>query len=152
MEDDDIYYPDMNAEVWTPHGRRHSRSRPQALHLGRYSSYSPVDIDGKPVKRTKMSYPYAYDCHVIWRGGPNSEIKHAVYHDRMQQWDWDKFERCRKNHLDGFRFNNADPEKVEAFLREYNDDPGLRLIVIQEGCNVSNGYPYWVFHYRTDKY
>lgn len=119
---------------------------------GKYSSYSPVDINGKPVQRTKVSHPYSYDCHVIWRGGRNDEAKHAVYHDRMQQWDWDKYERCRKLHLNNQGFANADPKKVEAFLRDYNDDQDLRLIIIQEGCNVSNGYPYWVFHYHTDKY
>jgi hypothetical protein len=146
MTDDDTYCFTASGEIVRP------RRRHRQLQLGRYSSSSPVDLDGTQVRRTKMSDPYAYDCHVIWRGGPNSEIKDAVYHDRMQQWDWEKYERCRKKHLDGKRWDNADPKQVEAFLREYNDDPSLRLIVIQEGCNISNGYPYWVFHYRTDKY
>jgi len=108
----------------------------------------PCDIDGKPVKRTKASHPYAYDLHVIWRGRAAKETG-ADYSDRLHQWDPEKFDRCAKEHMPGKRFNNATGGQVEAFLRAYHGDPGLHLIAIQEGCNPSNGYPYWTFHYQS---
>jgi hypothetical protein len=105
--------------------------RINALHF-----YGPVDLEGRPVAKTKTSNPYDYDGHVIWRGGRNDSIK---------------FSRCCKAHMDGIRWDNAPPERVQAFLRDYHGDPGLRLIAIMEWCNPSSGYPVWSLHYKASE-
>ena len=52
-----------------------------------------------------------------------------------------------KKHFDGEGdyYYNRKPEAIEAFLREWTDDPGLKLVFIMEYCNRSNGYPHWRF-------
>lgn len=110
---------------------------------------NPVDLDGNPVRRKKHTHPYNYDGFVLWRGGPNKLIDHCVYTDRIFQWDWDKAERLVKKHMPGKRWSNAGHEAIEAFLRAYQDDPGLQLIVVMEWCNQATGYPVWSLHYKT---
>jgi hypothetical protein len=113
--------------------------------------HGPVDLEGRPVAKTKTSNPHDYDGHVIWRGGRNDSINGCDYTDRLQQWDADKFSRCCKAHMDGVRWDNAPPEQVQAFLRDYHVDPGLRLIAIMEWCNQSSGYPVWSLHYKASE-
>lgn len=111
--------------------------------------YSPVDLHGNPVLRTKSTHPYSYDSHVIYRNGENSQIKASVYSDRLFQWDPDKYDSLCVKHFgdEGQYFNNREPDAIQEFLREYTGRETLELIAIEEGANVSNGYPYWVFHY-----
>lgn len=113
--------------------------------------WGPVGYDGRPVQRTKAEWPYSYSEFVIWRGGPNTQITGADYTDRLYQWDSDKFKRLCEKHMPKSRWDNAEPSKVEAFLREYHEQPKLRLLLIMEGCNASSGYPYWTLHYQIPK-
>jgi len=112
-----------------------------------------VDLHGKPVKKTKQECPYSYDAFVTYRNGDNSEITDTIYSDRFKMWNNAKLQRLMTKHFNGngdYWFNRK-PEQVEAFFRDWTDDPYLKLIAILEGCNVSNGYPYWVFCYNSDK-
>lgn len=112
----------------------------------------PINVLGQPVKRSKYEYPYSYDAHVLHRLRDNVDGMTSVYSDRMMQWDWDKFhDSCQEVFGDkGQLFNVPDrsPELIEKFLQLYFDEPELQLIAVEEGCNVSNGYPYWVFHFK----
>ena len=114
-----------------------------------YRSYGrPVDHDGKPVKRTKTSYPYAYTEFVLHRMGRNEDVDRWVYTDRMAEWDHKKYCRLYKEHMENRRFDNARPNAIQAFLRAYNDDPKLQLIIVMEWCNQTTGYPTWSLHYK----
>lgn len=44
----------------------------------------------------------------------------------------------------GQYFNNRKPEEIEKFLSQYLTNR-IKLTAIMEGCNVSNGFPYWIF-------
>lgn len=114
-----------------------------------YFSLIYQDLYGNPVERTREQYPYSYDPYVQWRDGSNEEIECCVYSDRLMQWDFDKFNSCCQKVFGdrGQLFNQRQPKQIEQFLSLYFDTP-IKLIVIQEGCNVSNGYPYWIFHYK----
>ena len=111
-----------------------------------------VDLYGNPVERTKQECPYTYDAFVTYRNGENSEITNTVYSDRLRMWDSKKLERLMVKHFNGKGdyWNNRSPEKIEAFFRDWTDDQTLKLVVVLEGCNVSNGYPYWVFCYHRE--
>lgn len=115
-----------------------------------YARY--VDIKGNPVERTRDKHPYSYDAYVQWRGGENHLITEAIYSDRMMQRDYNKFrDLCEKHFGDtGQMFGSRKPKKIESFLRDYLEKPALKLIVIQECCNVSSGYPIWVFHFQDN--
>lgn len=111
----------------------------------------PCDIDGNPVRRTKLEYPYSYDCYILYQREEKVDKRaHAVYHDRMWESDSVKFDMAWKDAGgDGFRFNNAPTDVVEKFLRLFYEDNGLTLEAIGEGANQSTGYPYWVFWFKT---
>jgi len=108
-----------------------------------------VDENDDPVKRTKRSHPYSYDGFVQWRGGENKEATSTIYSDRLLQWDFDKHDELCMKHFgnEGQYWNDRDPKKIEAFLRDWTDDQTLKLIFVMEYCNVSSGYPVWRFDY-----
>ena len=110
-----------------------------------------VDEHGRPVERTPIPHPYSFDAYVEWRGLPNEGVTSCVYTDRLLQWDWDKYNKLRKKHFgdQAQMWSGDDPEKVQAFLRDYNDDPGLVLHYIMKCCNVATGYPIWIFAYHS---
>lgn len=111
----------------------------------------PIDEHGNVVSRTKETHPYNYDGFVQWRGGPNSAANGTIYSDRLLQWDYDKHNLLCKKHFGnrGQWWNQREPEKIEAFLRDWCDEPNLKLILVMEYCNQSSGYPCWRFDYHT---
>ena len=117
-------------------------------YIIRHSMYN--DWNGKPVKRTPDKYRYSYDAYVVSKKA--DEYQYAVYSDRLLQWDWDKHNRLCKKHFgnEGQYWDNRSEEKIEAFLRDYYENPELQLVGIMTGCNVSNGYPYWIFMFDCD--
>ena len=113
---------------------------------GNISRY--VDWDGKPISRTPDEYRYSYDAYVVSKKADN--YKHVVYSDRLLQWDYNKHDKLCQKHFgnksqywDGRSF-----EKIESFLRDFFDDKELQLVGIMKGCNISSGYPYWIFMYN----
>lgn len=99
-----------------------------------------------------FSHPYSYDPFTIWKrqgAAPND----SVYSDRLLQWDFKKHnELCQKHFGNkGQRWDNRSPELIEKFLQDYLDDPTLSLCEVIEGCNQSNGYPYWCFRFFSSK-
>jgi hypothetical protein len=120
-----------------------------------YRRMEIIDCGGNPVKKTKDEYPYSYDLFLQWvKSGiyiKSEKGCHAVYSDRLFQWDNKKYDRCCKEvwNNQGQYFNCREASDIEKFLRLYYDDPKLELVKIGEGCNVSTGYPYWVFWYKS---
>ena len=118
------------------------------MNIRFFSSY--MNLDGVPVERNKIDYPYSYDPYVQWESDDNKEWDSSVYSDRLMQWDFNKFNTCCQQVFgdEGQYFSNREPKKIEQFLSLYFEYP-IKLIIIQEGCNVSNGYPYWIFHFKN---
>lgn len=112
---------------------------------------SAVDEHDKPVQRTKHSHPYSYDGFMLWRGGKNEEANGTIYSDRLLQWDHDRHNDLCKKHFgdEGQYWNDRDPKKIEAFLRDWCDNQELKLIFIMEYCNAASGYPCWRFDYKA---
>lgn len=110
-----------------------------------------LNANGKAVARSVGEYPYSYEPFLTNRLLPQSQANSSVYSDRLYQWDSEKFNKlCLKHFGDqGQCFYDREVTKIEAFLREYNNKPELQLVSIEQGCHVSNGYPFWVFHYCT---
>lgn len=122
------------------------------------SCASPAGIspDGGKIQRTKGEYPYSYSDFLLWvkdfKYIKNPECS-VVCSDRLYKWDSKKYNKCCREVWgnEGQYFDCREAEDIEKFLRLYNDDPDLELRKIAEGCNVSNGYPYWVFWYKSGK-
>lgn len=134
--DDPYYDSETRSMIFDDYFFPHKRQR-----------VDPKWVDPKRT-RGKHSHPYAYDAFYHWR---DRHIKraHAVYHDRMQQWDWDKFEKARKL-ITGKWFYECTREELSAFLSAYFDKE-IKAVALVEGCNQTSGYPYWVFYYREVK-
>jgi hypothetical protein len=109
----------------------------------------PVDEHGQPVERTKQQYPYSYDGFVQWRDTNKPKANGTIYSDRLTQWDFPKYDLlCMKHFGNKSQYwDSREPEKIEAFLRDWCEDPELELTMVMEYCNVSNGYPCWRFDY-----
>ncbi|MGJ0846570.1 hypothetical protein ACR77J_07770 [Tissierella praeacuta] len=113
--------------------------------------YYPMyrNINGNEVRKNREKYLYSYDPYVIWKDDYNKETSHTVYSDRLWQWDNKRFDQCcqavwgdKSQH-----FGNRKPKDIEGFLILYFAKD-IKLTAILEGCNVANGYPYWVFYYE----
>lgn len=106
-------------------------------------------LNGKVIERTKEKYPYSYDPFSVWVKEYNKNKSKTVYSDRLLQWDYDKYNKCSLEVWDSVAqiFYNREPKDIEKFLNLYLNIE-IKLTAIEEGCNVSNGYPYWVFHYE----
>lgn len=107
--------------------------------------------------RTKRSHPYSYDPVLQYKKyAKTPQTAHASYSDRLAQWDHDKFRRLCEQHFKGKNgdrggdwFYQRHPADIEAFLRDYFDQPALELVRVEEQCNVASGFPLWVFWYMT---
>lgn len=94
-------------------------------------------------RRTKQEAPYGYDEFFIY--GDREIVKtadDALYSDRIWQWDHEKAIRLWKQHVDA-RWNNSGQRQHSAFMSAYLDKQ-VEVIALAEGCNISNGYPYWI--------
>lgn len=105
-------------------------------------------------QRTRDEYPYAYSPFYIWRDrsiptgdyGLIGDDISANYDDRMRQWDGNKFADARD--LTGRKsFSSFTRKEASEFLTFYFGEP-VEALALAEGCNVSNGYPYWIFWHR----
>lgn len=93
-----------------------------------------------------MEYSHCY-APCLFDNGQNPTS--TVYSDRLLQWDYDKHnELCRKHFgNEGQYWKNRQPEKIEAFLRDWMNDQSVVLCRIEEHTNQSNGYLLWRFDY-----
>ena len=114
------------------------------------------DAYGNIVQRTKQEYPYSYDPYVLWQHTDEDvldNINGSMYTDRLLQWDFDKHdELCQKHFGDkGQYWNDRDPEKIEAFVRDWCDDQSITFARLTEDCNHNNGFPVWLLSYYQEK-
>jgi len=107
------------------------------------------DWEGNEIERTPNKYPYSYDAYVIHK--TKESYEHSVYSDRLFQWDTEKYNKLSKKHFGniGQYFSERSPRQIEEFLKDYYNKPDLELVGIMQGCNIGNGYPYWVFMFNA---
>lgn len=132
------------------------------LHSNKYFRYAvgldgrPIfeDLDGNPIERTPYSHPYSYDAYVVYKSPDFDNKDRWVYSDRLMQWDWNKFQEAVRtvwpDRAESQSFSGRKPSDINRFLNLYFGKE-VRLTSIQEACNFSSGYPYWIFTYRETK-
>ena len=109
-------------------------------------------ISGKPIKRTPNSHPYSFDEYKVYKKDNFRSSDDNVYSDRLYQWDPDKYNECRIEIFGNQSqyFDGQSPEDIGKFLSKYFDK-NVEVTAIVKGCNISNGYPYWLFYYKEDE-
>jgi hypothetical protein len=110
-----------------------------------------VDLDGNPVERNPEDWPYSYDAYVVYKSEEYQKTDRWTYSDRMSQWDRDKYDNAKKavwpKNPCGQCFDGKSPKDINKFL-DICFGREVKLTAILKGCNVSNGYPYWIFVHR----
>lgn len=110
-----------------------------------------LDLSGKPIKRTPRTHPYSYDDFVLYKSEDFDPMDSMVYHDRMLQWDREAFGKAAsevwpdKSHSQ--MFYGREPADINRFLNLYFGKE-VKLTAVLQGCNVGNGFPYWIFAYK----
>jgi hypothetical protein len=107
---------------------------------------------------TKKDHPYNYDPFTIW-GGPSKEHNGTDYTDRLDEWDPAKYTRLAAKHYQSgtssyerpFDSYNCKSHLIQAFLRDWHDDPKLRLTRVVEYCHPHTGYQTWRLDYVCTK-
>lgn len=141
---DEIPFFDNAGGYESPLGGTYRRN---SLQMTRDEWYAqPSDWRLRHPQWTPWSHPYNFDDYILWEKG-QGKGDGSAYSDRMQQWDWEKYQSCWKQAFDE-RQDFADPEKTTKFLRLYYDDPELELIRVIATVNHASGYPLWCFIWK----
>lgn len=109
------------------------------------------DLTRSKPPRDKSRYSYSYDPFTIWGPPfPNKECNGSDYTDRLEQWDYDKYNRLAKEiYKDARPFDSyhCRGDLIEKFLRAYHGNETIKLLRVIEYCNWSSGYPTWRLDY-----
>lgn len=104
-------------------------------------------------QRTPQDHPYSYDPYFL--KGSRASIKGAqqAYSDRLRSWhSAEAFEAAKaecgiEGHGD-YWWRSAGLAQMSAFLTKLTGKD-CKCVGIGEGCNVSNGYPYWIVWWKN---
>lgn len=93
--------------------------------------------------KMKNTHPYDYDPFYLMNTG--IKAKEALYTDRLYMWNHKKHDDLCQKHFGSISqyWNNRNSKNIEDFLKDWNENPELKLVFIIEYCNKSNGYPCW---------
>lgn len=103
-----------------------------------------VDPNGQ--RRTKSEAPYGYSEFYL-AGGPEGRAlaTDAVYSDRLYQWNSEKYAACSKAVKQGWQSMSL--KQASKWMSLYYGK-AIEVTALAEGCNISNGYPYWIIWLR----
>ena len=103
-------------------------------------------IDGSEVERNRYEHPYSYTRFCIYKNGwkPTDRV---VWSDRLEG-EPGSSDKLREEYLGvGSYYSGKSPKDIERFLSrlfEYE----VVLTGIEQECNASNGFPYWLLYFR----
>ena len=146
--------------MWNPERGTVDRIFVPADVFGRVLEDCDEDLTRHDPPWTKQSHPYCYDPFTIWgEPRPNKTCNGTVYTDRLDGEDRAKYERlARKHYRSGgnsyerpFDSHHCKGHLIEEFLRDWMEDPQLKLLRVIEYCNPSTGYQTWRIDFVTAK-
>ena len=111
-----------------------------------------MTIDWQPCQRDPRRYPYSYTRFCVWRSRKNrfKPDDSVVWTDHLS-WQYPEYDKLYKEILGtGQCYSRKKPEDIEAFLCKLLEDDVV-LTGIEEECNASTGYPYWLLYFRKRK-
>lgn len=107
--------------------------------------------DGEPVKRTRQSHPYTFDDYLLYETEAPALANDSLYTDHMYHQEPEKYERLLRKHISTTSnfWEGRSPEKIQAFLRDYCDEPDLELVRVWACCDQSSGADHWQFEFLS---
>lgn len=121
------------------------------------AAYTALTDDGLPVPKTKQMSPYAYSTFVQYddgstKGDPRTADPNLLIltSDRIIRHPF--YDRLAKKHFGGagHYWESRDHKAIEAFLCDITEKK-VTLHRVLEGCNASNGYPFWLFKFTISE-
>jgi hypothetical protein len=121
------------------------------LTLG-FFMFGGVGRDRKPVQRTRQSHPYSFDDYLSFENTDQPLANESLYTDRMSQHEPEKYEVLTRKHFNSTSnfWEGRSPDKIEAFLRDYCDEPNLQLVRVWTCCDQSSGADHWQFEFLSE--
>lgn len=117
-----------------------------AFHRGRHPREY---VAGHGEARSPEEFPYSYSPYFIRGSSKEAAGASSFYSDRLQLWYTDE-QRAAARKASGFSHWKRDSSRTaSAYLTALMSKP-VRVVAIAEGCNVSNGYPYWIVWTREE--
>lgn len=107
----------------------------------------PAPVSKTATIRTFMHYSDSDAGEVVDVFGREVDDIDYVYSDRLQSWDFDKYDAAHK-HAKEQGHDHKTAIYYECMLSYYFDKP-VDLVNIKLGCNRSSGYDYKVYGYRA---
>lgn len=104
-------------------------------------------IEGHPVERNIRDYPYSYTRFLLWKGPNFSVYDHIVYSDRLRREEG-AHDAWNKILGQGQYMGGKSPEDVEKWLQVCLNNPSIELTGVEQECNCSNGYPYYILYFK----
>lgn len=98
----------------------------------------------------KFSHPYSYSEFFLFGSRAIiAKTKGADYSDRLWEWDYKKADKLWKRYVNT-GWAKATEKQLSRFISAYHGKGyrGLTVVALAEGCNPSNGYPYWILWYK----
>jgi hypothetical protein len=101
----------------------------------------------KGERRDKHEYPYAYSEFFLIGNHESVKGCGADYSDRYSGWDAAKFDAAWEGSGKGKGWTRMGFEDCKKFVKAYYGET-FEFCGLVEGCNASNGYPYWIIFYN----
>jgi hypothetical protein len=122
-----------------------------------YNPHPALNSHGLPF-RSKQEFPYSYDEFKTFDSRKDIETMKnisTIWSDHLyrfaQERGYDYNAACRQVWgNEGQYFDRRSPSSIEKFLRIYFGKDDIKLLQVFEGCNPSDGYPYWKFIVQVD--
>ena len=128
----------------------------------KYNEYRFVDINGIPVQRDPISFPYSFDPYVLYKSKDFNPTDLSAYSDRVERFSFtvketDKEGEIYEREIDFAelisqygstnRFYWTNPEQVSLVMSLVMGKQ-VQCTAILEGCNVATGYPFWLVYVK----
>lgn len=116
-----------------------------------YPEYT--NIKGEKVIHSPDKYKYSFDPYCIFKDPEYDETNpkdiQQVFTDRMRQWDTKLYEYCCEKVFGKTIdcFSSIPAEMIQEFVGNYFTK-SVKILGLEIGCNISNGYPYWIIYYK----
>jgi hypothetical protein len=110
-----------------------------------------IGRDRKPVKPTRQTDPHNFDDYLSFENAKQPLANDSLYVDNMEYHEPEKYAALMLKHFNTTSnfWEGRSPEKVEAFLRDYCDEPDLQLVRIWTCCNKASGADQFQFEFLS---
>lgn len=120
---------------------------------GGYLRMIDADLPQHTPTRTPTTHPYGFDPHTVdGYPGPHPECNQTLYGDRLQAWDYTRYEGClRRMKAEYPQLSLASCVGAQAFLVMFTGDSELRVLRVIRYCCTTSGFSIYRYDIHNPK-